>query len=172
LGRGLGTSDDEKWRLNLSRVAIALAMASSLGAWGCDSEKRTVDATAPVTAPTGRSDPRLPAYADNKFQQSQGGLYFTWYGCGQCHSQSAQRPQNFSTANFRYGGDIPFLYQSIADGRAGGMPAYKDRVPAQQIWQMASYVKSLPKTNQYLRRREDLDQKGQPTGTTWSGAVR
>jgi mono/diheme cytochrome c family protein len=172
VGRRGGRAKDDRRRLVVTSAAAAFGFVSILSVCACNAEKRVVGASAPVTAPTGRADPRLPSYESNKYQQSQGGLYFTWYGCGGCHAQSSPQPQNFSRQAFIYGGDVPSLYASISGGRPGGMPAYKDRIPAQQIWQLAAYVKTLPKMNPYLRRREDLDQKGQPTGTTWSGAVR
>ncbi|MBV8594011.1 MAG: cytochrome c, partial [Caulobacteraceae bacterium] len=92
-------------------------------------------------------------------------------GCGSCHAHTAKAPNDLAVGRFEHGGDIVSLYTSIAAGR-GGMPAYGARIPAQQIWQLAAYVKSLPKTNPYLRLREDRDDEGQPTAKTWRGAVR
>jgi cytochrome c oxidase cbb3-type subunit 3 len=42
-----------------------------------------------------------------------------------------------------YGADPPAIFTSIAAGRPNGMPAFGDRIPAQQIWQLVAYVRTL-----------------------------
>ena len=35
------------------------------------------------------------------------------------------------------------IYASIQQGRPNGMPAFRDKIPDQQIWEIAAYVRSL-----------------------------
>ena len=73
---------------------------------------------------------------------------------------------------WRYGGSIKDVFASIADGRPGGMPGYRGRMPEEQLWEVSAYVLHLEKTKPAARRRQDLDQQGQPQGASWTGAIR
>jgi cytochrome c oxidase cbb3-type subunit 3 len=42
-----------------------------------------------------------------------------------------------------YGGEIDQIYLTIAQGRPNGMPAFDGRIPSQQMWQLAAYVRSM-----------------------------
>ncbi len=39
-----------------------------------------------------------------------------------------------------YGAHPAQIYSSIVQGRPNGMPAFADRVPEQQVWQLVAYV--------------------------------
>ena len=47
-----------------------------------------------------------------------------------------------------YGGRLEQIHQTIVEGRPNGMPAWGGKIPDQQIWQIAAYVRSmsLPQT--------------------------
>jgi cytochrome c oxidase cbb3-type subunit III len=42
-----------------------------------------------------------------------------------------------------YGDSDAEVFDSIAKGRANGMPAWGTKLPTKQIWELAGYVKSL-----------------------------
>jgi cytochrome c oxidase cbb3-type subunit 3 len=44
---------------------------------------------------------------------------------------------------WRYGGRIDQIAASIAEGRPNGMPAWGSKLTADQIWDLAAYVRSL-----------------------------
>jgi cytochrome c oxidase cbb3-type subunit III len=44
---------------------------------------------------------------------------------------------------WRYGGRIDQIAASIAEGRPNGMPAWRNKLTDQQIWQLAAYVRTL-----------------------------
>src|SRR5439155_15876242 len=44
---------------------------------------------------------------------------------------------------WRYGGSIEQIYASIAQGRPNGMPTFRDKIPEQEIWEIAAYVRTL-----------------------------
>jgi mono/diheme cytochrome c family protein len=134
----------------------------------CTGEKRASSASQPLTPPDGPGDPRIALVASNKYQQSQGGRYFTWYGCGTCHGDGARGYLDLGDGQWRRGGGFDRIYAAIARQHT---PPYADRIPVAQLWQITAYVSSLTKLDPALRRRQDFDQKGEPQGTAWSGPV-
>ena len=46
-------------------------------------------------------------------------------------------------ADWRYGGSIEQIHASIAQGRPNGMPSFRDKIPDDQIWEIAAYVRTL-----------------------------
>jgi mono/diheme cytochrome c family protein len=138
---------------------------------GCTAEKREIGPGQPQTAPASASDPRAPRYEANAYQVSQGGRLFAWYGCQSCHGDDATGVLDLADRRWRYGGGVDQVYASIAQGRPPGMPGY-GRAPSEQIWQLTAYVRQLEALPPSKRRRQDADQKGEPTGSGWSGPVR
>jgi cytochrome c oxidase cbb3-type subunit III len=59
-----------------------------------------------------------------------------------------------------YGARIENIVESIREGRPNGMPSFRGRIPDDQIWEIAAYVRSL---GRYVRkdvapgRRDDLN---------------
>lgn len=162
-------------RARVSNALVAprlLCLAGLLLLGACEREKRELSPSPPATAPTGPADPRAALYQQNNYQVSQGGRLFGWYGCQSCHGDDATGVRNLADNQWRYGGDPAAIYASIAHGRAGGMPAYGGRIPPEQIWQLTAYARELHETEPAKRRRQDLDQAGEPQGTSWTGAVR
>jgi cytochrome c oxidase cbb3-type subunit 3 len=42
-----------------------------------------------------------------------------------------------------YGNRDDQIYDSIAQGRAKGMPSWGTKIPQQQIWELVAYIKSM-----------------------------
>ena len=42
-----------------------------------------------------------------------------------------------------YGNEPANIFNTIAEGRPNGMPTFGTKIPRYQIWQLASYVRSL-----------------------------
>ncbi len=152
------------------RIAALVLSAAALA--GCAPEKRDLSTTSPLTDPASPHDQRAAMFEENLWDVSQGSLYFTWYGCGHCHGDDAKGVLDLADDRWRYGDSIKDVFASIADGRAGGMPAYRNRMPEEQLWEVSAYVLHLEKTKPAARRRQDLDQQGQPQGASWTGAIR
>jgi cytochrome c oxidase cbb3-type subunit 3 len=164
----LGRSGDVRESLQRSTLAFALvAMAA-----GCDRESRTLRPDLPQTPPAGATDPRARNYEGNVYQVSQGGRYFTWYGCAGCHGSGAKGHLKLDDTRTVHGSDLDQTYAFIARGHAGELARYGDRIPSEQLWQLTAYVRSLPALAPELRRRQDLDQVGEAQGRTWSGPVK
>ncbi|WP_143023333.1 cytochrome c [Sphingomonas sp. NFR15] len=143
--------------LYFSPAALLLALTA------CEKEARVIAADQPQTSPRGPQDPRAAAYENNAYQVSQGGRYFSWYGCGRCHASGSRG--DLASAGARR--DLPHLYASIAHGHTSGA-----RIPPEQIWQLAGYIRSLPRIDPARRKRQDRDLRGEPQGPTWTGALR
>ena len=137
-----------------------------LGLAACGQERRTLDGEQPVTDPIGASDPRWRQYGDNAWQLAQGGRYFAWYGCAGCHDAGAGGTRDLGDARWRHGATPDRIYAAIT--RHGAAAA---RIPAEQRWQLAAYVRQLPSRDPARRRRQDLDQNGEARGTAWTGPI-
>lgn len=164
--RGVAVLSSSRVRAAAGLLLCVLAVAA------CAPEKRQLTPTSPLSDPTGPTDPRAALFEHNSWRVSEGGLYFTLYGCGSCHGGTAKGVLALDDDSWRYGGSLRDVFLSIADGRAGGMPAYRSRMPQEQLWQVTTYVRQLHKMEPAARRRQDADQQGQPTGDTWNGALR
>jgi mono/diheme cytochrome c family protein len=139
-----------------------LAVAS-----GCSREARTIGPEQPQTPPSGAQDPRATAFQGNVYQVAQGGRYFTWYGCGRCHGVDATGVRDLADGRWKYGGTIDRVFAVTANGHGGG-----DRVPTEQVWQIAAFVRDLHSHTPGKRHRQDNDLKGEPQGAAWSGPLR
>ena len=42
-----------------------------------------------------------------------------------------------------YGGDDAHIFDSITQGRANGMPSWGSKLPQEQIWKLAAYIRSM-----------------------------
>jgi len=142
-----------------------LLIAACLG--GCTREARSLGPSSPQTRPWDDSDPRIAAYQANFYQMSQGGRYFSWYGCSGCHAENAKGAANLPDGRWRYGGGFSQIFGSIADRH--GRLAYASRIPIEQLWQLTAYVRDLPQHYPEKRRRVERDAQAEPQGSTWSG---
>jgi cytochrome c oxidase cbb3-type subunit 3 len=70
---------------------------------------------------------------------------FGWYNCSGCHGEHAGGGMGPSLrdSTWIYGGTDAHVFASIADGRTKGMPAWGHTLPADQIWKLVAYIKSL-----------------------------
>ena len=134
----------------------------------CTAERRPTGPEQPQTPPNGSGDPRIAMFESNAYQLAQGGRYFAWYGCGGCHSDGAKGALDLSDGQWRRGGAFNQVYAAVADGHGGGGAG---RIPIEQNWQIAAYVRSLKDIPPAKRRRQDLDQQAEPQGANWSGPL-
>jgi cytochrome c oxidase cbb3-type subunit 3 len=136
----------------------ACILATALTA--CSDESRPVGPDLPLTPPSGPGDPRIARYLGNPYQVSQGGRYYLWYGCGGCHASGSAAGPDLASGVWRRGSTFDAIYSSIAHGHAG--VAYDAQIPAEQLWQISAYVRSLPGLDPQKRRRQDMDTSAEP----------
>ena len=142
-------------RFPIEWSALALLLTLS----GC--HKANQDA-APATAPgqtagvidtaltpgLGRSlitlDPRAATYYDNADAVNTGKRLFAQYNCSGCHSNGGGgMGPSLMDDEWIYGGRLEQIHQTLVEGRPNGMPAWGDKVPDEQLWQIATYVRSM-----------------------------
>ena len=123
-----------------ARVLIVLAL---FAASGCEREKRDFT-TPPPSRPAGDH------YQRDAYDVAQGKQLYEYMNCVGCHAHGGGGiGPALTDRNWIYGGSIQQIYSTIRDGRRNGMPAWKNRLTNQQIWQVAAYVRSL---GRYVRK--------------------
>jgi cytochrome c oxidase cbb3-type subunit 3 len=64
--------------------------------------------------------------------------------CADCHGKNLAGGDGSSlTAHLKYGETDAMMYVSIAEGRAGGMPAFETELGRDRIWKVLAYVDSV-----------------------------
>jgi cytochrome c oxidase cbb3-type subunit 3 len=101
-----------------------------------------------LTPGVGRSlstlDPRAAQYYDNADAVNTGKRLFAQYNCSGCHSNGGGgMGPSLMDDEWIYGGRLEQIHQTLVEGRPNGMPAWGQKVPDEQLWQIAAYVRSL-----------------------------
>lgn len=149
--------------MNSGGALLALLM---LALSGCSREARLIASDQPQTAPHGRADPRSQRYLGNVYQVAQGGRYYSWYGCAACHGPVGTSATDLSNGS-RLG--VPDLYAAIAAGH--GAAGYSTRIPSEQVWQIAAFIRDLADHTPAHNRRNAIDQIAEPQGSRWQGPL-
>jgi cytochrome c oxidase cbb3-type subunit 3 len=70
---------------------------------------------------------------------------FNWYNCSGCHGGHAGGGMGPSLRDpvWLYGNRDDQIYDTIAQGRSAGMPAWGSKIPSIQIWELVAYIKSM-----------------------------
>jgi cytochrome c oxidase cbb3-type subunit III len=89
--------------------------------------------------------PRLNPYATDPVALQDGRRLFDWYNCSGCHGGHAGGGMGPSLRDesWAYGNQDTQIFDSIAQGRSKGMPAWGTKIPQDQIWQLVAYIKSM-----------------------------
>jgi cytochrome c oxidase cbb3-type subunit III len=83
-------------------------------------------------------------YETTAFDLSQGKRLYSWFGCSGCHGEgTGGKGPSFIDGWWLYGPSMVSIVASIRDGRPHGMPAFRNRMTSDEIWQLAGYIKSL-----------------------------
>lgn len=90
------------------------------------------------------NDPRAAAYYDNAEAVNTGRILFGQFNCSGCHSNGGggMAPDLMDDV-WIYGSRLEQIHATIVEGRPNGMPAWGGKIPDQQIWQIAAYVRSM-----------------------------
>lgn len=141
------------------RAAAGALVACLVAAAGCRKEAPPPDENAPSTGeralvvsagqfqagmPREDISAQNPLHADATARAS-GRQLFLWFNCAGCHGVEgggAIGPP-LRDADWIYGSEPANIFQSIAQGRPNGMPAYGGKIPDTEIWRLELYVRSL-----------------------------
>ena len=138
----------------LSALTVMLIFASVIG---CDREERrftegspTPPAYAAVSLDTlqpGVPSPDLDVASKserNAYDISEGKRLFSQWNCTGCHSHGGGgMGPPLMDDEWIYGSDPENIVATIVEGRPNGMPSFRNKIPPQQLWQLAAYVRSL-----------------------------
>ena len=143
----------------MRRATVALLVGVAL--IGCKREERQFSSAPPAESeaglilmstngagpgdPLGRPSPAGPQYSGNAYHISEGQRLFTWFNCSGCHGKAGGGGMGpaLMDADWLYGSAIDNVAATIREGRPNGMPSFRGRVPEQQIWELAVFVRSL-----------------------------
>jgi cytochrome c oxidase cbb3-type subunit III len=83
-------------------------------------------------------------YDENAHAMSEGKRLFSNYNCSGCHANGGggMGPPLIDD-KWIYGSDPDQIFATIIQGRPNGMPSFRGKIPDNQVWQLAAYVRSL-----------------------------
>ncbi len=156
-GGGLGWGLPRRAMRQSSAVVLSITMIATLSA--CHRENRYFEPPKNSDAPptqvqmsslvAGQSsiefrEQQQKMYEHNAYHLSEGKRLFNWFNCVGCHAHGGgDSGPALMDDRWIYGGEIDQIYLTIVQGRPNGMPAFGGKIPSQQIWQLAAYVRSM-----------------------------
>lgn len=87
--------------------------------------------------------PADPPVADAAATEA-GHALFGKMNCAGCHAYdlTGGMGPDLTDNSWQYGGTSDEIFHTIAEGTARGMPAWKDKLTADEIWQIVRYIQS------------------------------
>lgn len=144
-----------KWILAIAITSIA--WIAETGCSGPPTEAAPEGALPPVGIPVGpvpgapvQSTARSNPYGQDPVILADGRRLFVSYNCSGCHGGHAGGGMGPSLRDqdWIYGSSEAQVFNSIAEGRGKGMPAWGTKLPDDQIWRLVTYIKSLRTPNE------------------------
>lgn len=134
--------------LLLAGIAFAQESVTEKVAAPADREPQLILPLGPLTP--GGGDPiwekaNLGANYDGNEEMIQAGKQlYAAMNCVGCHSHGGGgMGPALMDDTWIYGSSIEHIVSTIREGRPNGMPSYRGRLPDEQIWQIAAYVRSF-----------------------------
>ncbi|MBZ9841398.1 c-type cytochrome [Mesorhizobium sp. CA5] len=141
------------------RCAVAVLFPVVLMLVACQREERDTrpqsalgsgEQPTPVTTlePGGQrpspTDNKAASFEANAFHLSEGKRLFGWFNCSGCHANGGGgMGPALMDEKWIYGSSMESIHATIRDGRPNGMPSFRDKIPDDQIWELAAFVRSL-----------------------------
>jgi cytochrome c oxidase cbb3-type subunit 3 len=83
-------------------------------------------------------------YEENAYALSEGKNLYSSYNCVGCHAHGGGgMGPPLMDAKWIYGSAPEQILATIIEGRPNGMPSFRGKIPANQVWQLVAYVRSL-----------------------------
>jgi cytochrome c oxidase cbb3-type subunit 3 len=162
------------------RASLLALGAGALALASCEREERrtappeTTPAQSPDTIMPGGGaapplDPRAAMYDNNAPSIAEGQTLYNQMNCVGCHSHGGGgMGPPLMDDEWRYGGRIDQIVSSIAEGRPNGMPSWRNKLTADQMWKIAAYVRSMSgqPSKDAVSSRSDAMSAGDPNSLT------
>jgi cytochrome c oxidase cbb3-type subunit 3 len=141
-----------------ARWASSIALgALSLFAIACEREVRPFQELAVASARTQKPvlsplfpggqplpEPNQSPFQHNAYGTAEGKRLFDQYNCSGCHSHGGGgMGPALMDDTWIYGSEPGNIFESIVEGRPNGMPAWRNKIPDQQVWELVAYVQSM-----------------------------
>ncbi len=133
-------------------LVIALAAVALCGCQRQPAEVAAAGAAPAVDTPVGPipgpamqgPGPANP-FGQNRVALMEGRRLFDRYNCSGCHGGHAGGGMGPSLRDpvWIYGSSDAHIFDSIAQGRAHGMPSWGNEIPQEEIWKLVAYIKSM-----------------------------
>jgi len=136
-------------------MRIIYLAAAALALAGCQTESSSLPAggsppqNAYFIGPQPGPDRAFPQlvnpYSGDRSVLADGRRLFNWYNCSGCHGDHGGGGMGPSLRDslWYYGGDEASIFASITEGRQHGMPSWGSKLPANDIWRIVTYIKSM-----------------------------
>ena len=139
-----------------TRFLVLLLVVMALAVAGCEN-RSVAEGGAPPLSPTSAPVGPIPGtdqpnplgptdpYINDSVALQEGRRLFVWYNCYGCHGGhgGGGMGPSLRDQSWVYGSTDADIFNSIAQGRGKGMPAWGTRIPQDQIWKIVAYIKSL-----------------------------
>ena len=137
----------------MARAILAAAVA--LLVCGCERESRPIAKLGPATSqrealttlhagPVPAEVPYISPFQQNAWGMAEGKRLYTAYNCSGCHSNGGGgMGPPLMDDRWIYGSRPINIFSSIVEGRPNGMPAWRNKIPDAQVWQIVAYVQSM-----------------------------
>lgn len=96
------------------------------------------------TPPNARNTGRGEKYEADAYDMAQGKRLFAWFNCNGCHGMGGGGSgPALMDDTWIYGGNIENIVAMIEEGRPNGMPSFRGKIPENEVWQIAAFVRSM-----------------------------
>lgn len=84
------------------------------------------------------------SYEENAYAMNEGKVLYNAFNCVGCHAHGGGgMGPALMDEKWRYGSEPAQIFATIMEGRPNGMPSFRGKLPDNQAWQIAAYVRSL-----------------------------
>jgi cytochrome c oxidase cbb3-type subunit 3 len=141
-----------------SRISRASTLVLAAVLAGCERDVQVERATtppgasapAPATAGEFQAGPvvrgrEIRNPQEQNLNAGSGQQLYTWFNCAGCHGARGGGGIGppLRDKEWIYGSDPASIFQTIAQGRPNGMPAFAGKLPDEHIWRLEMYVRSF-----------------------------
>ncbi|HTU48383.1 MAG TPA: c-type cytochrome [Bryobacteraceae bacterium] len=126
-------------------ILTGLSCKTSTSSVASSSASPVPASVGPIPGPPTASHERTNPLNGDPVALQDGRRLFDWYNCSGCHGGHAGGGMGPSLRDpvWLYGDRDDQIFDSIAEGRSKGMPAWGSRIPEHQIWELVAYIKSM-----------------------------
>jgi cytochrome c oxidase cbb3-type subunit III len=136
-------------------AALVVVLGAALSAAACSQPQAQIDSAiapavqsapvGPLPGPAEYQPATTNPFTGDKAALREGRRIFTAYNCAGCHGDHGGGGMGPSLRDeaWLFGSSDEQIAQSITEGRAHGMPAWRQMMTSAQIWQVTAYIKSM-----------------------------